>query len=184
MRCYKCDGTYLEKSDLFEIVDPYVGPISVQGIPYFKCNQCDDVLFTAEMAQALEEARNKRKQELLNQFPIGDFISASETASLLDISRQALHKNRRIRRGFIHQTTFGGAIVYLKKSVIQFKKTGDGRFPLCAAGHYIPAKYLESITLLDMTGIHSFHFPLMARLHAKPYFESTLTRLEKNSYAK
>jgi hypothetical protein len=182
MRCYKCGGTYIEKSDLYEFVDPYVGPISVQGIPYFKCSQCDDVLFTVEMAQALEEARNNRKQEILNQFPISDFLSASETASLLGISRQALHKSRRIRHGFIHQTTFGGATVYLKKSVIQFKKTGDGRFPLYAGGRAISAQYLESITPLNIM-VYEFSSQPMTREPSKSRFGRAQTKLEVNRYA-
>ena len=49
MRCYECGGTYIETSDRYEFVDPYVGPIAVQGVPYFKCNQCDDVSLTAEI---------------------------------------------------------------------------------------------------------------------------------------
>ncbi len=183
MRCYECGGTYSEKSDLFEFVDPYVGPISVQGIPYFQCDQCNDVLFTVEMSQALEEARNNRKQELLNQCPIGDFISASETASLLGISRQALHKNRRIRHGFIHQTTFGGATVYLKESVIQFEKTGDGRFPLYGGGRYIKAEYLEYFTFLRGI-VYNYYPELTTRKPSRSYFVKAQTKVEVNRYAK
>lgn len=183
MRCYKCGDAYRETSELYEFVDPYVGPVSVQGVPYYKCDQCDEVLFTVEMSQALEAARNNREQELLKQIPIGDFMSASETASLLGISRQALHKNRRIRHGFIHQTTFGGATVYLKKSVIQFKRIGDGRFSLYSSGRTIPAKYLESITQLKIM-IYDFYSQTITRGTSKSHFERAQTELEVNSYAK
>jgi hypothetical protein len=182
MRCYKCGGTYIEKSDLYEFVDPYVGPISVQGVPYFRCEKCDDTLFTVEMAQALEDARNNRRQELLNQIPISDFLSASETASLLGISRQALHKNRRIRRGFIHQITFGGATVYLRKSVIQFKKTGDGRFPLYSGGHFILARYLEGIPDLRVK-IFKPYSKLITREPSELRFGRAQTKLEESRYA-
>lgn len=130
MNCYKCDGTYQQRSDSLELHDPYVGPISIHGVPYYKCDKCGEILYTVEMSQSLETARNKRMQELLSQLPIGDFLSAAETALMLGISRQALHKNHRIRHGFIYQTTFGGSTVFLKQSVVHFKKTGDGRFPL------------------------------------------------------
>jgi len=57
-------------------------------------------------------------------------VTSSEAARILDISRQALHKNRRIKNGFIFHTRFGNGIVYLRKSVELFKETGDGRYPL------------------------------------------------------
>jgi hypothetical protein len=183
MRCYQCGGTYIETSDRYEIVDPYVGPIAVQGVTYFKCDKCGDVLLTAEMSQALEEARNNRRQGLLNQLPIGDFISASETASFLDISRQALHKNRRIRHGFIHQTTFGGVTVYLRKSVIQFKRTGDGRFPLYTGGRAVSAQYLESIPRLEIMLYDLYSQPITIEPTAWR-FEKAQTNLEVKSYAK
>jgi hypothetical protein len=82
------------------------------------------------MAQAIESQRKARIHELLSQFPIRDFINSADTAAILGISRQALHKNRRINHGFIYQLKFGLLTLYLKQSVYQYKETGDGRFPL------------------------------------------------------
>lgn len=130
MKCYSCDGTFEEKNDLLEIDDPYVGKISVLGIPYYQCSSCGELLYTEEMSLAIEAKRNNQIQKYLNNQPISGFISSADTASILGISRQALHKNKRINRGFIYQTTFSGFIVYLKKSVLQYKNSGDGRFPL------------------------------------------------------
>ena len=96
MNCYECGGVYQEKTDLLEILDPYVGKISIQGIPYYQCENCYDILYTEEMSRAIEAKRNRRIHELLNRLPIGDFINSIEAASILNISRQALHKNRRI----------------------------------------------------------------------------------------
>jgi hypothetical protein len=95
-----------------------------------KCNNCGDLLYSVEAARNIETARKMALQGILQSKPISAFLSAAETAVYLDISKQALHKHRRIRRGFIFQTEFGGKIVYLKKSVELFKKTGDGRFEL------------------------------------------------------
>jgi len=138
MNCYECGGTYQIKTDLLEVDDPYVGTIAINGVTYYQCDQCDDILYTEETSRAIEEERNKRIHEILIEFPIGDFISATETTSMLGISRQALHKNRRISHGFIYQTKFAGVVVYLKLSALIFKKTGDGRFPLCP-----PVQYAE-----------------------------------------
>ncbi len=62
--------------------------------------------------------------------PLEDFTFASKAAKILNISRQALHKHRRIRRGFIYSIVFCGKKLYHKKSILLFKEQGDGRFPL------------------------------------------------------
>ena len=56
--------------------------------------------------------------------PIKDFVTATEAAELLGVSRQALHK----RGGrLIYRTMFGRRWYYLRSSVLLFKDTGDGR---------------------------------------------------------
>ena len=182
MNCYECGGVYQEKSDLLEILDPYIGKISIQGIPYYRCENCHDILYTEEMSRAIETKRNKRINKLLNQFPIGDFINSTEATSILGISRQAFHKNHRINHGFIHQTKFGGVTVYLRQSVLQFKKTGDGRFPLYLHEYHNIAQYVG----------HSTHIPLIYPNYIQQLniqkkrskFNNIFINLKENSYAK
>jgi len=167
MDCLECGGTYTEKSGTYLLADPYVGNIIVAGVSYYECDKCGDILYSADMAQKIESERNKRIHEILNQFPIGDFISAAETASMLGISRQALHKNRRINHGFIYQTKFGPITLYLKQSVQQYKKIGDGRFPLHSHRRVSPTEYVEpgipfkisavyEVSQLPIKPMHSF----------------------------
>jgi hypothetical protein len=143
MNCEKCGGKYIEKSGDYELFDRYVGKIIIHGIKYYQCDNCNNILYSEEMAQAIETERDNRVDELLSQYPIRDFISASETASFLDISRQALHKNRRINRGFIYQTSSCGSNVYLRQSVKQYKETGDGRFPLQLSNYVRSLEYIK-----------------------------------------
>jgi hypothetical protein len=143
MNCLKCGGTYIEKSGDYELFDPYVGKIIIHGITYYQCDACEDILYTEAMAQAIESERNNRINEIVSQFPINDFASASDTASILGISRQALHKNNRINHGFIYQTKLGGFTFYLTQSVHQYKKSGDGRFPLQLRGYNSSTEYLK-----------------------------------------
>ena len=180
MNCYECGGAYQEKTDLLEILDPDVGKISIQGIPYYQCENCDDVLYTEEMFRAIETKRNGRIHELLSQFPIGNFITAAEAASILGISRQALHKNRRINNGFIHQTKFGGASVYLRQSVLQFKKTGDGRYPLYLHGYNNISQYVGYATSRQLI----YSFKQLNTLTKRPRFINIFRTLKENSYAK
>jgi hypothetical protein len=130
MKCYKCGGSYEAKQGLLPISDEYVGVFSVEGVHYYECSRCNELLFPLETSKAIENRRNEIKDELIRRQPIDDFISAAEAAALLGITRQALHKHRRIRRGFIYQTEVSGNRVYLKQSVMYFKVSGDGRFPL------------------------------------------------------
>ena len=133
MNCYNCGAAYRETTDLLEINDKYVGLISIEGIPYYFCDNCHDILYTEEMSRAIEALRDSRIEKLVRELPLGDFISASETSSLLGVSRQALNKNRRISNGFIYHTIVGNYTLYLKKSVLKFRETGDGRFPLSSS---------------------------------------------------
>ncbi len=181
MYCYECGGTYREKSDRLEVVDPYVGTIVVQGVPYYVCDKCDDILYSEEMSRAIETERNKLMQELLNQFPIDDYISATETTSILGISRQALHKNRRINHGFIYKTTISGITLYLRQSVLQFKKTGDGRFPLYLGGYNPLAQYVEETVPMRWTHPYESQQEAAKPTH-KPVFRETYSTslVEKN----
>jgi hypothetical protein len=131
MKCYECGGKYQDIDGDLEMDDRYVGPFVVKAVHYYKCDRCGQDLFPPETAEAIEKRRGERLDELLKGQPLRAFLTATETATALGISRQALHKHRRIRRGFIYQTAFGGGMVYLEESVKRFKDTGDGRFPLC-----------------------------------------------------
>ena len=62
--------------------------------------------------------------------PITDFVGAKKAASQLGMSRQAIHKHSRIKRGFVYFITIEGKIFYHLESLMLFKETGDGRFNL------------------------------------------------------
>ena len=130
MKCYECGGTYVKHKGALSLPDRCVGSLYVVSIEYLKCDNCDDYLFSPEAARRIEDSRKRLLDEILQSMPLSDFASAAKTADALGISRQALHKHRRIRRGFIFQTQFDDKTVYLKESIKQFQKTGDGRFSL------------------------------------------------------
>ena len=106
MRCYECGGRYIAKHGSLELVDKYIGPFTVETDEYFECEECRDYLFSPETSERIEKARRVGLEDKLQSLPIRDFVTAVEAATILGISRQALHKHRRIRRGFIFQTKF------------------------------------------------------------------------------
>jgi hypothetical protein len=130
MKCSECGGNFIRKHGNIELQDNCIGNFVVRDIEYLRCDKCEEYLFSCEASQNIEKSRNQKLQSIIQSQPLDEFISSSETAQILGITRQALHKHRRIRRGFIYQTQFGDKIVYLKKSVLLFKSTGDGRYPL------------------------------------------------------
>jgi len=181
MNCLECGGTYTEKSGIYELADPYVGKIIIKGVPYYQCDKCEDILYSEEMAQAIDSERNKRIHEILSRFPISDFINAAETASILGISRQALHKNRRINHGFIYQTKFGELAVYLKQSVQQYKKTGDGRSPLYFHGYSPSAEYVTYTIPIRIPVVYE-RYPKTIKFWS-PFTEGTHVSSKEYNYA-
>ena len=130
MKCSECGGEYISRTDCYDYPDPIVGTITIYGQPFFRCDSCGDSLLSEAMAHAIETERHNRISEFINNKPVKAFITAAEAATILGVTRQAFHKNHRIKRGFIYQTKLGYSTVYLKESVLKYKENGDGRFPL------------------------------------------------------
>lgn len=130
MNCSNCRGKYIERHGIIRMSDKIIGDYSADDVDYYICDTCGDTIFSVDTLKIIEKARAETEEKLIKERPLGAFLSASQTADLLRISRQALHKNRRIRRGFIFKTKIDGNDFYLKESVLKYIETGDGRFPL------------------------------------------------------
>ncbi|MDZ7697089.1 MAG: hypothetical protein U5R49_09280 [Deltaproteobacteria bacterium] len=130
MRCNQCGGHYLTKHDNLEQTDEYLGHFTVKAVEYLQCDRCGDLAYPPKTIKEIEKTRHAALEEKLQSLPLRDFVSSTKAAAMLGISRQALHKHRRIRRGFIFQAQFDDRKAYLKASVKRFEETGDGRFPL------------------------------------------------------
>ena len=141
MKCHKCGSSINKISGDLQLEDVKIGSFEVYNVEYFKCDGCNRLFFTEETTKAIEAQKTEKRNQLLSQLPISDFIGATEAAGILGISRQALHKHRRIRRGFIYAIKFEGRTVYNKKSVGLFKETGDGRFCLIQQQEATPVEY-------------------------------------------
>jgi hypothetical protein len=134
MRPCECGGMYEKMQGPLEIDDRYVGLLKLESADYYECPDCKDRIYPLDTARFIESEREKITEEILQAQPLHAFLSATDTATLLGITRQALHKNKRIRKGFIHRTSLGGLAVYLKKSVDLYQEKGDGRFLLSELG--------------------------------------------------
>lgn len=130
MKCDNCGSDCVEVAGTIREKDPRIGDYEVQNAKYYECISCNERVYSLETAHRLDQRRTEVLSALIRKRPISHFMSASGTAECLGITRQALHKHRRIRKGLIYQTELSGKTVYLAESVALFKKTGDGRFPL------------------------------------------------------
>jgi len=130
VRCLKCGGEYQRCHGTLGLRDKFVGEYEVHDVDYLKCEKCERYLFPEKTAREIERKREQIKKQLIGRLPVAEFIPASDAAKILGISRQALHKHRRIRRGFIYSIKIGGRTLYYLDSVLKFRESGDGRFPL------------------------------------------------------
>jgi len=150
MRCYNCGEKYRKHHGNLTLDDKYIGSYNIVNVDFFKCQNCGKILLPEKTLSKCEYELKRIRDELVRKFPIDEFISSTETARILNISRQALHKHKRIRRGFIYSTKFAGKIFYLKKSVLIFKEKGDGRFVL-KDDHQETPEYIVISTKEDIT---------------------------------
>ncbi len=130
MICLDCGISAVEYTGNLTLHNRTIGDFTVSDATYQECPRCGEQFFSPKTLDSIEATEKEIKEYRLSQYPIAAFIGATEAAEMLNISRQALHQHRRIRRGFIYSVRFGGKIAYLKESVELYRDTGDGRFIL------------------------------------------------------
>lgn len=130
MRCVMCSGQFVTIKGDLELIDKILGNLIVLDTEYEECVMCGKKLYSPVTMLAIEKAEDLKKKKLLLKKSLEEFILATEVAQILDCSRQAVSKHKRIRRGFIHFVKHNGKFYYLKESVELYKETGDGRLQL------------------------------------------------------
>ena len=187
MQCYQCGGEYQEKRGSLQLTDEWIGAYAVDAVHYYECGTCGNLMLPPETTKTFESKREQILNSWINSQPVDSFLAAAETAALLDISRQALHKHIRIRRGLIYQAKFYARIVYLRKSVLLFKQTGDGRFPLTApsesATSFLDASYQSfGPTCTSEEGISAFRSSGQLETPQVPFHPSQLTEIPEGDF--
>ena len=129
--CIKCEQkTSQEKKGMLTYPQPQVGNVTVYNVTYEKCSNCGKIFFPMETFIALCHERQKILDSWIISQPMNQFLSSRETAIILNVTPQFLSKNKKIKQGLIFQAKKGKSTYYFKKSVEQYKKTGDGCFDL------------------------------------------------------
>ncbi|MDD3146045.1 MAG: hypothetical protein PHD82_01975 [Candidatus Riflebacteria bacterium] len=141
MKCYNCKIAFTKKHDSLKMDSKEVGSFEVPDVEFFQCPNCSELLYPKETLLKIEHAEKAEIQRMIAEFPVSAFISSTEACKILDVTKQAFHKNRRIRNGFIFSIDWCGKKLYLKKSVLLFKENGDGRFKLTFESSNLKKQY-------------------------------------------
>ncbi len=75
MKCVKC-GMEAYKSTTSEAIEMEFGLLVIRNIPCYKCEECDEVFYTGDVVQKIEEITNRAKQ-LMQEITVIDFAKAA-----------------------------------------------------------------------------------------------------------
>jgi len=75
MNCMKC-GKEAFKSTTTEAIELGFGILVIRNIPCYKCVECDDIFYTGDVAQKIEEITERVKQ-FIQEVTVVDFEKAA-----------------------------------------------------------------------------------------------------------
>lgn len=128
MKCAICNRDLVTRVDAIEFSSQTLGVICVPEVRHKICESCGDILISSEESRKVIDHVKSREQRAIGRLPVSEFISLNEAAEILEITKQAFSKNQRIRNGFIYSVKIGDRTYYNRRSVEQFKETGNGRY--------------------------------------------------------
>ena len=75
MKCMKC-GKQAYKSTTTEAIELGFGVLVIRNIPCYKCEECDEIFYTGDMAQKIEEITERVKQ-FIQEVTVVDYEKAA-----------------------------------------------------------------------------------------------------------
>ena len=130
MKCLTCNTGMTLVQGTLAIARRHLGSVSIPGCEWHECPKCGERMYPDNAATAIDRAFQDKLAQLVLGRPFTDLVEEKEVAEILEVSVQAVNKNKGIRGGLIWKATRNGKTWYLRKSVELFKETGDGRFSL------------------------------------------------------
>lgn len=144
MRCI-CKNRFTKKKGEVEFKSRSLGKVMVPNLQFLECDNCGERLISPEEGDKATDFIEKEEQKVINNLPIGEFVSTKGAAEILEITKQAFSKNQRIKRGLIYSTKIGERKYYHRKSVELFKEKNNGKFLLHRQESY-PSYQKASVT--------------------------------------
>ena len=75
MKCMKC-GLEAYKSTTTDVTDLGACLVIIRNVPCFKCDECDEILYTGDVVQTLEKLVNLAKS-LMQEIAVIDYSEAA-----------------------------------------------------------------------------------------------------------
>ena len=75
MKCMRC-GKEVYKSTTTEAIELDFGVLVIRNIPCYKCVECDEIFYTGDVAQKIEEITERVKQ-FIQEVTVVDFEKAA-----------------------------------------------------------------------------------------------------------
>ena len=75
MKCMKC-GKDAYKSTTSEAIEMEFGLLVIRNIPCYKCEECDEIFYTGDVVEKIEEITDRVKQ-LMPEITIVDYSTAA-----------------------------------------------------------------------------------------------------------
>ena len=83
MLCMKC-GSSAEKGFTTDVTDLGNCLVIVRHVPCYKCSECDEVIYTADVVKKLEQIVEKAK-ELMQEISIDDFKTENDRNDFIEM---------------------------------------------------------------------------------------------------
>ena len=136
MNCFKCHGKIEPINDSrYQWRNEFLGDFSIDNTCVEKCNKCGELLLPYYLIKQIEKEEQARLERwLLSQCTNSNdftdkFISATELAEVLGVSRNAVHKTPKYKT-LIYNIKIRDQVLYFLKSAEKYKKSKDGRFEI------------------------------------------------------
>lgn len=155
--CYNC-GKEMLTDKQYRWHDDFLGDFVIDCQPkeYSFCECGEERLAYSLCLRIEQEEQNRISQAIMNMAQnnlerLDELVATSrELKSIMNVSRQAINKNGKLKT-LVYHITFKGKIYYLKKSVKLFKETGDGRFDLLPYVNETTATTMDKTSMDDAT---------------------------------
>jgi hypothetical protein len=135
MKTCPCKGTIKAVEMDYPFESKIVGRVLVPKVLVQKCTnpECGEIFLSPDAYDKIFAYMKEKEREAIDNVKLSkdELLSARQTHEYLKITRQALSKPKsKYQRGFIFWRMLDKTKVYFRKSVEQFKETGDGRYLL------------------------------------------------------
>jgi hypothetical protein len=115
MKCLRCEGNITKRTGVIEFNSKNLGIVRVPNIVHKKCDSCGDVLIPSGQSKKILEFVKKQETRVIRRIPFDDFVSLNEAAEILNVTKQALSKNPKIKNGLIYSAMIGDRRYYFGK---------------------------------------------------------------------